>query len=69
MRCIQFAPHAPEQNPIEEVWNQAKAYVRKQWRQCDATFASVMHLFEYALDTLTFNYAKLDMYTPCLEIK
>ncbi len=66
VRCIQFAPHAPEQNPIEEVWNQAKAFVRKNWQQCDATFASVKRLFEQALETLEFKFTKLQMYTQCL---
>ena len=28
--CVQFAPYAPEQNPIEDVWLQAKDYVRKR---------------------------------------
>jgi len=67
VHCIQFAPHAPEQNPIEEVWNQAKAFVRKNWHQCDETFASVKHLFEQALETLTFKFTKLQMYTQCLQ--
>jgi hypothetical protein len=26
--CRWFAPHDPSQNPIEDIWNQAKAYVR-----------------------------------------
>lgn len=67
VRCIQFAPYAPEQNPIEEVWNQAKAFLRSNWQQCDTTFASVKRLFERALETLPFNFTKLHMYTQCLQ--
>jgi len=65
--CVQFAPHAPEQNPIEDVWLQVKTYVRKHWFACD-TFQQVMHLFEEALETLTFDFAKLRMYLPDLRM-
>ncbi len=27
--CIRFAPNAPEQNPVEDVWLQAKNFLRK----------------------------------------
>ncbi len=65
--CILFAPNAPEQNPIEDVWLKAKEYVRKHWREC-ATFQHVMRLFEEALNTLSFQFEKLRMYLPFLEI-
>ncbi len=65
--CILFAPNAPEQNPIEDVWLKAKEYVRKHWREC-ATFQHVMCLFEEALNTLSFQFEKLRMYFPFLEI-
>ncbi|MBW4539458.1 MAG: transposase [Myxacorys chilensis ATA2-1-KO14] len=29
--CICFAPNAPEQNPIEDVWLQAKNYLRQRY--------------------------------------
>lgn len=63
--CVQFAPHAPEQNPIEDVWLRVKTYVRKHWFQCN-TFQHVTHLFEEALATLTFDFKKLRMYLPDL---
>jgi transposase len=65
--CVVFAPHAPEQNPIEDVWLKAKHYVRKHWRAC-TTFQRVMRLFEEALNTLSFQFAKLRMYVPDLQI-
>ena len=65
--CVLFAPNAPEQNPIEDVWLKAKQYVRKHWREC-ATFRQVKHLFEEALNTLSFHFEKLRMYVPDLQI-
>jgi transposase len=65
--CVIFAPNAPDQNPIEDVWLKAKEYVRKHWRECP-TFQRVMHLFEEALNTLSFQFEKLRMYLPNLEI-
>ena len=67
VRCVLFAPNAPEQNPMEDVWLKAKQYVRNHWREC-ATFQRVMHLFEEALNTLSFQFEKLRMYLPDLEI-
>lgn len=66
--CIQFAPYAPEQNPIEDVWLQAKQYVRKQWYRCKAHFQSIVDLFEEALNTIVFDFDKLRMYLPDLQI-
>lgn len=63
--CVAFAPNAPEQNPIEDVWLKAKQYVRKHWREC-TTFGLVKQVFEEALDTLTFRFDKLLMYFPFL---
>jgi len=63
--CSLFAPHAPEQNPIEDVWLKAKQYVRKHWRMCQH-FKDVMHLFEEAFDILSFQFEKLHMYLPFL---
>lgn len=67
IECIQFAPHAPEQNPIEHVWQQAKEYVRKQWHRCQEHFQSITDLFEEALNTMTFDFSKLRMYLPSLQ--
>jgi transposase len=67
VRCVLFAPNAPEQNPIEDVWLKAKAYVRKHWQEC-ATFQGVTRLFEEAINTLSFNCKKLRMYLPDLQI-
>jgi transposase len=65
--CVLFAPNAPEQNPMEDVWLKAKQFVRKHWYEC-STFQLVMHLFEQALNTLSFHFEKLRMYLPFLGI-
>lgn len=64
--CIVFAPNAPEQNPIEDVWLKAKQYVRKNWQQC-STFQQVMRMFQEAINTLSFKFEKLRMYIPDLQ--
>jgi transposase len=65
--CTLFAPNAPEQNPIEDVWLKAKQYVRKHWRMCQQ-FKDVMHLFEESFDILLFQFEKLHMYLPFLQL-
>jgi transposase len=66
--CVQFAPNAPEQNPIEDVWLQAKTYVRNQWHRCQQTFQSVTDLFEEGLNAMVCDFAKLRSYLPDSEI-
>ena len=67
VRCVLFAPNAPEQNPIEDVWLKAKDYIRKHWQECNA-FKDVTHFFEEAINTLSFNCKKLRMYLPYLQL-
>lgn len=59
LTCIQFAPYAPQQNPIEDIWLQAKEYVRKHWYRCGEQFQSIIELFEEALNTIVFDFKKL----------
>ena len=68
LTCIQFAPYAPEQNPIEDVWLQAKDYVRKRWHRCQEHFRSITDLFEEALNTIVFDFEKLRMYLSDLQL-
>lgn len=67
IRCVQFAPYAPDQNPIETLWLQAKTFLRKNWQRCKGTFASVMELFEQGLNNCSFDFPKLHMYLPHLQ--
>jgi transposase len=42
--CILFAPNAPEQNSVEDIWLQAKNFVREYYHLCKS-FQSVKKLF------------------------
>jgi transposase len=59
--CICFAPYAPEQNPIEEVWRQGKAAIQRL-RLTAETFAEVIATFEQQLERKLFTFAKRLMY-------
>ena len=67
VRCMLFAPNAPEQNPIEDVWLKAKQYLRKYWYLCQH-FKDAMRLFEEAFDKVSFRFEKLHMYLPFLQL-
>lgn len=62
--CIQLAPNAPEQNPVEDVWLQAKRFIRKYARLCK-TFRSVKFMFQFMIHCQTFSFAKAFMYGYC----
>ena len=57
LTCIRFAPNAPEQNPIEDVWLSAKRFVREFYSLC-SSFAVVKRLFELATDSQIFNFPR-----------
>ena len=59
--CILFAPNAPEQNPVEDIWLKGKNFIRKNFTGCK-TFSDVKSLFENFLDGAIFNFPKLNMY-------
>ena len=61
VRCLNFAPYAPEQNPIEDVWLQGKNFLRKQFYQ-NKTFAQVKKCFFDYLTNRTFDFKKLSLY-------
>ena len=62
--CVRLAPRAPEQNPVEDVWLQAKQFVRKYARLCHR-FWAVKRLFNLATHCQTFTFAKAFMYGFC----
>lgn len=64
MTCIRFAPNAPEQNPVEDIWLQAKRFVRKYARLC-RRFGSVKFLFQLVTHCQIFAFAKAFMYGYC----
>lgn len=62
--CIRLAPNAPEQNLVEDVWLQAKQFIRKFARLC-RKFRSVKLLFKLFTHCQTFAFAKAFMYGYC----
>lgn len=59
--CTHFAPNAPEQNPVEDIWLQAKRLIRRCYHLCKS-FAVVKFLFEFVTHQQVFNFPKLSMY-------
>lgn len=62
--CVRLAPNAPEQNPVEDIWLQAKQFVRKCARLCQK-FKSVKLLFKLFTHLQTFAFPKAFMYGYC----
>jgi putative transposase len=59
--CELFAPHAPEQNPVEDIWLQAKRFIREYWYLC-GSFSIIKELFMLATHCQFFEFSKLNMY-------
>ena len=59
--CLMFAPNAPAQNPMEDIWLKAKQYVRKNWYKCNI-FNKVKEIFLDAINNQSFDFKKLHMY-------
>lgn len=63
--CILFAPNAPQQNPVKDVWLQAKKFLRKFWHLCKS-FPVIKWLFKFFTAHQKFDFPKLKQYVPCL---
>nr|WP_293161297.1 hypothetical protein [Okeania sp. SIO2C9] len=46
INCTKFAPNAPEQNPVEDIWLQAKNFTRQFYHLC-SSFKVVKWLFKF----------------------
>ena len=57
--CLPFAPNDPTQNPIEDIWLQAKRWLRECYHQCQ-NFAAVRVLFELSTHYQIFDFPKLN---------
>jgi len=66
--CILFAPNAPEQNPVEDIWLQAKNFVRKYYHFCK-NFAVVKKLFTFFTHHQIFDFSKLNEYAYSSQIE
>jgi transposase len=59
--CTKFAPNAPEQNPVEDIWLQTKNFLRTFYFLCDS-FKRVKELFKIFADGQVFDFPKLYSY-------
>ena len=59
--CVLFAPNAPEQNPVEDIWLLAKNNIRKFFIE-NKTFAQVKKSFLSFLKSRIFFFPKIQMY-------
>jgi transposase len=60
--CILLAPHAPQGNPVEDVWLKAKTFVPQHFHVA-TSFKKVKQLFVRAIESEPyFDFPKLDQY-------
>lgn len=64
--CLFFAPHAPDQNPVEDVWLQGKTFLRKHFYE-NKTFNQVKQRFLNFLNKKVFNFGKAGWYLEILQ--
>jgi len=64
--CLLFAPNAPEQNPVEDIWLKGKTFIRKHFQLCHS-FKDVKKLFVEILQHQTFDFSKLLHYRQFLH--
>jgi len=59
--CLLFAPNAPDQNPVEDVWLQGKNFLRRHFYE-NKTFNQVKWSFLNFLNRKVFNFGKCGWY-------
>ncbi len=59
--CERFAPNAPQQNPVEDIWLQAKRFIREFHFFC-RSFSVVKALFDISINGQIFDFPKLHEY-------
>ncbi|EDX71110.1 hypothetical protein MC7420_4297 [Coleofasciculus chthonoplastes PCC 7420] len=59
--CTKFAPNAPEQNPVEDIWLQVKTFIRQFYHLC-SSFKIVKWLFKFFADGQIFDFPKIFQY-------
>lgn len=59
--CERFAPNAPQQNPVEDIWLQGKRLIREFHFFCHS-FSIVKALFELSINCQIFDFPKLHEY-------
>ncbi|KYC37725.1 DDE endonuclease [Scytonema hofmannii PCC 7110] len=68
IHCVRFAPNCPSQNPIEDIWLQAKTWVRR-FCALIPSFSHLKWMFEWFMQHTTFDFTTLQMYGAFSEIK
>ena len=68
IHCVRFAPNCPSQNPIEDIWLQAKTWVRR-FCALIPSFSRMKWMFEWFIQHTTFDFTTLQMYGAFSEIK
>ncbi len=58
LTCVLFAPNAPEQNPVEDIWLKAKTWVRKFGNRLSC-FSLVKWFFNFTIQEQSFDFPKL----------
>jgi transposase len=48
VHCLRFAPYAPEENPIENIWGQVKKLLSQMHERC-CSFAIAKRIFEFII--------------------
>lgn len=64
--CMRFAPNDPTQNPMEDIWLQAKRFIREHYHFCKS-FALTKYFFELVTHRQIFNFPKLFTYNSFLQ--
>ena len=64
---MRFAPNAPEQNPVEDIWLAGKNDLRKKFSE-NKTFAAVKESFVGFLKNFLLDSVKFDWYAPSTQI-
>jgi putative transposase len=61
IHCLRLAPYAPETNPIENIWGQAKQMLRQMHHRCQS-FKAVKTLFELFINHRLFTMPDINAY-------
>ena len=61
VHCLRFPPYAPEENPVENIWGQAKQLLRQLHQRC-RSFKFTLKLFELFINYRLFTLPDLSSY-------
>ena len=67
VNCLRFAPYAPQENPIENLWGQAKQLLRQMHQRC-TSFKLTRRLFELFFEFQFFTLPDLTRYDTFSQV-